>query len=1143
MPSHSQIAEDPYDVELADETVELVRTWLAEAAKEPADASATQLAGVLKDPRGLPFTVGFIDGVIRPEDASVAARNFADLASEIPAFLPWHLRTAVRIGARVGLIAPSIVIPVVRRVLRVMVGHLIVDATDKRLGRAIAKIKSRGVRLNVNLLGEAVLGEREAARRLDGTHRLLERPDVDYVSIKVSSTVAPHSHWAFDEAVAHVVTNLTPLFERAAASPKPKFINLDMEEYRDLDLTIAVFTRILDDPQFLHLEAGIVLQAYLPDALSAMIRLQEWSAARRSRGGAGIKVRVVKGANLPMERVEASLHDWPLATWDTKQQSDTNYKRVISYALQPERVQNVRVGVAGHNLFDLAYAWLLAGRRGVRDGMEIEMLLGMAQGQAAVIQREVGGLLVYTPVVHPGEFDVAIAYLIRRLEEGASHDNFMSAVFDLHEDPDLFARERDRFLASLAALDETVPASNRRQNRLTGTPVTAVAGFANTADTDPSLPANRQWAKQILGRIAGSTLGLEGVAAHTITDERELDRVLHAAVENGRDWGSRTGAERAAILHRAADVLESRRADLAEVMAAETGKTLDQSDPEISEAIDFARYYAERAKDLDTIAGAQFVPSKLTVVTPPWNFPVAIPAGSTLAALAAGSAVVIKPAAQAARCGTAMVEALWDAGVPRDVLHLVHLEEGALGRQLISSPYVDRVILTGGYETAELFRSFRPDLPLLAETSGKNAIIVTPSADLDLAAKDVVHSAFGHAGQKCSAASLVILVGSVATSRRFRDQLVDAVTSLKVGYPEDATTQMGPVIEPANGKLLGALTTLDSGEQWIVEPCQLDGTRRLWSPGVRDGVQRGSRTHLTEYFGPVLGIMTATSLEEAIEIQNEVDYGLTAGLHTLEPDELATWLERVEAGNLYVNRGITGAIVQRQPFGGWKKSAVGAGFKAGGPNYLLGLGDWSTAPHPTDDGLPDAVTGSLLQAVASCATADQAEQVRRAFVSDARAWQEEFGVARDVSALTAERNIFRYRPVPVHVRLAEGGVVHELLRVLGAARLTGSAVTVTVGDELPSEVRRAIGLTVNVRSDADWADDMRDAEPSARIRLIGGDRAAVAATLGGRPDIAIHSHPVTESGRLELLPFLREQAVSITAHRFGTPHQLSEDVI
>ncbi|MFC6258620.1 aldehyde dehydrogenase family protein, partial [Kocuria oceani] len=346
--------------------------------------------------------------------------------------------------------------------------------------------------------------------------------------------------------------------------------------------------------------------------------------------------------------------------------------------------------------------------------------------------------------------------------------------------------------------------------------------------------------------------------------------------------------------------------------------------------------------------GASFVPSRLTVVTPPWNFPVAIPAGSALAALAAGSPVVFKPAGPTKRCGAVVAEAIWEAldasGVPRDVLALVDLEERALGRQLVSHPSVDRLILTGAYETAELFRSFRSDLPLLAETSGKNALIVTPSADFDLAAKDVAYSAFGHAGQKCSAASLVILVGSVAKSKRFRNQLVDAVSSLTVDYPTNPAAQMGPLTEPAEGKLLQALTSLEEGQSWLIEPQQLDGTGKLWSPGVRTGVQRGSEFHLVEYFGPVLGVMTAETLEEAVAIQNEVDYGLTGGLHSLDPEEIGYWLEHVQAGNVYVNRGITGAIVQRQPFGGWKKSAVGPGTKAGGPSYLMGLGEWEPAP-------------------------------------------------------------------------------------------------------------------------------------------------------------------------------------------------------
>lgn len=1149
----------PADV--AEDVIALVRRWLTEASSYPVDAAAARLAGVLKDPNGLDFTVGFVDGVIRPEDLRVAAANLKQLAPKVPSFLPWYMRKAVGLGGVMAPVLPQVVVPIARKVLREMVGHLIIDASEAKLGGAIKKIKREGVNLNVNLLGEAILGEGEAARRLEGTTTLLARDDVDYVSIKVSSTVAPHNHWAFDEAVEHIVEKLSPLYELAARSPKKKFINLDMEEYKDLELTIAVFTQILSKPEFKDLPAGIVLQAYLPDALSAMIELQEFTAARVADGGAPIKVRVVKGANLPMETMEADIHGWPLATWHTKQDSDTSYKSVLEYALRPEHVKNVRIGVAGHNLFDVALAWLLAKARNVTDGIEFEMLLGMATGQAEAVRREVGSLLLYTPVVHPQEFDVAIAYLIRRLEEGASQDNFMSAVFELSKNEQLFEREKNRFLASLEALTNKVPAPHRIQNRQVQDPELAarIEGFAdgsteffNTPDTDPDLMQNRTWGREILAKMEASPLGKDLVKANTINAAGELDEAIAMGVDASQAWQAMGSAQRAEILHRAGLLFEERRATLLEVLGSECGKTIDQGDVEISEAIDFAHYYSKLGRELDEVDGAKYVPSKLTVVTPPWNFPMAIPAGSTLSALAAGSAVIIKPATQAARVGSVMVQCLWDAGVPKDVLQLVFVGDRTLGQQLVSDERVDRLILTGGYETAELFRSFRKDLPLLAETSGKNAIIVTPHADLDLAARDVVQSAFGHAGQKCSAASLVVLVGTVADSRRFNNQLIDAVKSLKVGYPWNPESQMGPLIGEPGEKLKRGLTTLGEGERWAIEPKQLDDSGKLYSPGVRYGVQRGSEYHKTEYFGPILGVMTAATLEEAVEIVNEVDYGLTSGLHSLDRGEMAYWLDNIQAGNVYVNRGITGAIVQRQPFGGWKKSAIGAGTKAGGPNYLIGMGSWVDAPVKDI-----AALSRFDERMLGAAQLDesQAQWLTSALGSDKFWWNTEFNQAKDRSGLISERNVFRYCSVDVTVRFEQetsGHGLAEALRVVAAGVTAGSRVRLSLDAELPRELRTLLAensVTV-VRESADQfaAHATKLAaktgpDSAARIRLIGGSVKAVAEATDGKPDVAIYASPVTAAGRVELLPFLHEQAVSITAHRFGTPNHLSDGLV
>ena len=950
---------------------DLARRWVAEAADADVDPAAARLAGVLKDPNGLPFTIGFVDGVMRPESLVAAAAQLNRIAPLVPDFLPWYLRGAVRTGGAVAPVLPTPTVPLARRALREMVGHLVVDARPDKLGPAIARIRRTGARLNLNLLGEAVLGEDEALRRLEGIHDLIRRPDVDYVSVKVSAIASHISMWAFERGRRPGRRASAPAVpERRPANPAT-FINLDMEEYRDLDLTIAVFTRILEDPRLAQLEAGIVLQAYLPDALPALQELTAWARRRVEEGGARIKVRLVKGANLAMERVDAVMHGWELATHASKLDADAMYLRCLQEALRPESTAAVRVGVAGHNLFDIAYAWLLAGDRGVREAVEFEMLLGMAQGQVQAVTREVGHVLLYVPVVRPDEFDVAISYLVRRLEENASSENFLSAAFELDTDPALFDRERDRFERSVTrAADPTLPVGpRRRQDRgrsaaaadltrpravapdaddagLTqavlgiarsaardaaadgsqdtvpiapgveaqlfggheivetavfasheAAPAVGAPGFRNAPDTDPALPANRAWARGILARIETSDAGDAVVDAARISDPDALEQTIRRVRTAAATWGATPAAERAQVLQSAARALEARRGALIEVAASETGKVFAEADVEISEAVDFANYYAATARELDSVSGAVFVPARLTVVTPPWNFPIAIPAGGVLAALAAGSGVVFKPAPQARRCAAVVADALWDAGVPRDLLALVDIDEGALGQQLVAHPDVDRVILTGSWETAALFRSWRPDLPLLAETSGKNAMIVMPSADLDLAASDLVRSAFGHAGQKCSAASLAILVGSVGALPAVR-AAARGCHPLAARGPAHRPAQRGRAARRGAPRQ-ARLGPVDAGARrelarrahgwWTDVAPEYEG--RLWSPGIRLGVQPGSRMHREEFFGPVLGVMHAHSLAHAIELQNAVAYGLTAGLYTQNPDDLALWLD------------------------------------------------------------------------------------------------------------------------------------------------------------------------------------------------------------------------------------------------------------
>lgn len=1119
--------------ELVTSSIQQVHKWLEQAATIKPSTSARQLASVLRDTNGLEFTVGFVDGVVRPESLKVAAKNLRSLRDLVPGFLPFYMRAAFVVGASLAEALPAIVVPIARKVLRRMVSHLIIDASDSKLGKSLDRVKSATVSLNVNLLGEAVLGKREAEKRLDGTRRLLENPSVDYVSMKVSAAVAPHNPWAFDETVEEIVEKLTPLFKLAASFTPNKFINLDMEEYKDLRLTIEVFKRILGRSDLQHLNAGIVLQTYLPDAMDAMHELQLWARERRALGGAPIKVRIVKGANLSMETVDAELHDWPLAVVGSKRAADTNYKHVVNYALTPEHLRNIEVGIAGHNLFDIAFANALMKSRGITSGVTFEMLLGMAEAQAKVVSSTVGGLLLYTPVVHPNEFDVAIAYLIRRLEESASQDNFMSAVFELHENSALLERETERFKLSIDHFDDDFAPTNRVQDRRVA-PKPIESGFSNSADSDPATSANKHWASDIFARAQNSTLAIESAKTASVQSVEQLDAIIERSLLAATKWQSLSAQNRASVLHELGNQLESHRGELIEVMISEAGKTFDQADPEVSEAVDFAHYYAERSLDLANLDGAKHLPEQLVLVTPPWNFPVAIAAGSTIAALAAGSAVLLKPAPQVNRCGVLLAEILTKAGLPNDLLTAVVVEEGQLGRQLVSHKSIERIVLTGAIDTARLFKSFKPELKLIAETSGKNSIIVTESADLDLAARDVVLSAFGHAGQKCSAASVVILVGSVAKSKRFLNQLVDATSSLVVDYATNALAQVGPLIEAPGAKLRHGLTQLDGNENWLIEPKQLDETGRLWSPGIRQHVEPGSPSHLQEYFGPVLSVMTAKSLEEAIAIQNGSDFGLTAGIHSLDAVELELWLDRVEAGNLYVNRGITGAIVQRQPFGGWKRSVVGATAKAGGPNYLLGFGRFeSDASSATSAASQDAA--ELLKAIESLVDVDTFAALTRSAASDTEASVNCFSQATDATGLRSERNILRYRPAKTMLRIGAGASDFERYRLTLAAIEVGASISAADLEDSVIEVLKAHGCPVSIQTTQQWLETL-DSQSIERVRVI----AEPDLDLG--VEVAIYDNAPVESGRIELLCYWREQSIAITDHRFGNPLKASNRV-
>ncbi len=1112
----------------------------------------------------------------------------------IPKFFSPAEQALMHLFVGPGKLFPGMSVPKMIEKMRADSNRVIIAGEHDVLLPHLEARRRAGVRMNLNHLGEAVLGDDESLHRLETYLADLASPEIEYISVKISTIYSQISSLAFERTVEVLVERLSKLYRAARdhfyarndGIQVPKFVNLDMEEYRDLEITAAAFIRALEKSEFKHHSAGIVLQAYLPDSYAMQQELTAWARQRVADGGAPIKVRIVKGANMEMEQVESALFNWPLAPYDNKRDVDANYKRMVDYAMIPENIQAVHLGVASHNLFDLAYACCLAQKNDVVGHFTFEMLEGMADHVRRAIQEISGEVLLYAPVATRDQFINAIAYLIRRLDENTAPENFLRHSFGMTVDSPQWRLLREQFIEAQAYKESAPQSPNRIQNRSTEAFALDMGTFyqgefVNEPDTDWSLAANRRWAEEIrqqwmtvpekdLPRIPVVVGGdeLTGdracgqyfdpnryadrvlVAGYTLANADDVQRAIAVAKTDPDKWRQKTPAQRHEVLSRVAMKLRHARGDLIGAAAVNTGKLFTESDPEVSEAIDFAEYYPFSVRTFESLPNIAVKGKGVGIVISPWNFPIAIPCGGMLAALAAGNTVIFKPASAAVLSAWQTCKCFWEAGVSKNTLQFLPCAGSTTGRQLVNHPDVDFVILTGGTDTGLAMLKDRPGLQLAAETGGKNATIVTAMSDRDQAIKNILHSAFSNTGQKCSATSLVILQREVYEDPLFKKQLVDAVQSLKVGSAWAFENKVGPLIAPPSGDLKRALTQLEPGESWALKPHLVEGNPFLWSPGIKYGVQPGSYTHMTEFFGPVIGVMCAENLPQAIDLVNQTGYGLTSGIESLDVREQELWKANIKAGNLYVNRHTTGAIVLRQPFGGMGKSAIGAGIKAGGPNYVSQFMDFTETAAPAVGAI--SKDHRLLRVVSDWTQKlhwgqwleHEADLTRtiRAVKSYLYQMDQEFSGEKDYFHLRGQDNLVRYLPVgKIVIRLHEKDSLFDVLARIAAAVIAGCHLQVSLPVGISNAVTRFITGRQGRRFLADVALARHtDAElitmiPAIdRIRYAAADRVpAEVFQAAAATGFYIAKSPVLMEGRLEMIHYFREQSISNNYHRYG----------
>lgn len=1084
-------------------------------AGDDAGAQArVRLLSLLDQPGGLDFLVALADDVARPDSDRAAAMSVSRLSHALTRGGELEdLRVGFRVflelalGAGFAPLLPSVGAWFGRRVAKHYLSPLVVSFDDGFEKRQLEWGVIGGLRPVAAPVGARAIGNRQADLQLALVEQLVGETDVASVALSLSAVARLGNGGlgsaARERIVEREVERLAHLAQLARSTETQLVFEVD--QYRDLDLTLAVVVRLLDRPENERLAAAVTLPVEYPESFAALQRLVAWAEDRRARGSVPLTIRVAHADELAEERDAIAPHRWHPRALAEPAAVFGNLQRMLGWVLTADRLAGVRIILASDLVHEHAFAWRLARARGALRSLEHEFRHGVTPAAAEAIKRNVGGIRLRVAVVTPHGEARAADYFVRRLRE--LHTRIGARGF-----PD----------AAPVLLDRPTTPDVRR-----------------VTDADPVSPEGRDWFDRVADRLrelvrAGVSSATPSLGSATPQPPEQLDRAAAAAPT----WAERRPETRATVLRSVAEAFAHARTELVAVAMIESGITVFDADHEVTQTIDLALSLAESAEQLARVANAEFAPVLLTLALAPRTSPIATPAAQVLTALAAGSAIAIKPSPQNRRSIAAVVDTIVDGGVPSELIALLPPLENDDVRDVLQHPLVERVLLTGSRHVAKRLRAGRPDVPLLATTGGRNSIIVSDSADVDRAVADVLESAFHNAGQSPDSAGTVIVVGE---HERFVSLLTDAVASLATERPQGLATAVGALSRAAAGGVREALTELAESESWLVQPHQLDDGGRLWTPGLVDAVQPGSARHVAERRGPVLSLIRVDTFDDALDLQNGVGFGLTAGLQSTDLDEIARWLDSAQAGGLALNRPVTGALPSRYPLVGWRRSSIGITRAPGGRLQLDELGTWRPRnPEPDESvdlvGIGDAVA-ALITASQPGLRFDEFDWVRSAARDDEEQWRAEFGSERELAGgngESADLFVTRYHPLATTVRLGEGGSFAELVRVLAAATRVHAPLAVSSAVPLPDTLIRYFHSSdspvaeVVIESDARWHARVQVGDlATQRIRYLGAAGKPLDRLLADHAAFVAISGPVTASGRVELANFLVEQSVRV----------------
>lgn len=906
----------------------------------------------------------FVDVLPSINSGDEVARHLKEYFSEDGGTLP----PVFNVGLGLGSLAPGLMAGAIKKNVMGMAKMFITGESPDEALPVLKKARKNKMTFTVDILGEATLSEKEAqdysAKYMELVTWLAkdaenwdEVPQIDRdhegalpkvnVSVKMTALYSQIKDAAWDESKKILKERLRTVFR--LGMEKGVFVNLDMEQYSVKHLTLEVFTELINEPEFKNYKFfGIVIQAYLRDSFEDVKSLTEFAQKR----GTPFWVRLVKGAYWDYETIEAEQRGWPVPVYTNKAESDANYELCAKYLL--ENIKFIRPAFASHNVRTLAACMLYAEKLNIpKEALEFQMLYGMAEPIKKTIVDMGYRMREYAPV---GELIPGMAYLVRRLLENTSNESWLRGKFadnksmaELLKDP-------------AQGLTPTSPVIPKKPGKFYNEPLLDFAVKADRekmqkalADAKASLPVNvnivinnkELQSGKVFDRVNPSQSD-QIVGKIQMATTEQAEQAMQAAQTAYKTWKNVSCEQRAALVDKLADIMTRDRFKLIATQVLEVGKPWAEADGDIGEAIDFCRYYARHMRELQKPLRVGGLPGELshyiyksrgvTAVIAPWNFPLAILAGMVTAAAVAGNTVVMKPAEQSTVVAWGLMKMIQEAGFPQGVINFLPGYGEEVGEYIVNHKYTTTIAFTGskavGLHIMNRASQVQPGQQhvkrCIIEMGGKNAVIIDNDADLDEAVDGVLYSAFGFSGQKCSAASRVIVLDEVYD--RFVDRLVESAKSIEIHPAENPKAYMGPVVDKeAYDRILGTIADAEKNHKLLFKG-SVPGGGFFAPPAIFGDVPGDAKLAQAEIFGPVVAVIRAKNLDQALDIANSTEYALTGGVFSRSPANIARVKDELEVGNLYVNRGITGAMVDRHPFGGFKMSGIGS--KTGGPDYL-----------------------------------------------------------------------------------------------------------------------------------------------------------------------------------------------------------------